>query len=103
MKAVYFLIQNLALGKKVIYVHPNEILSYTTDKTTNQKRAVDLLSEVDTETMRELFMPNEKSFQNDIFDISVEENRYLCLPFNFPDSDRYNKAKKDYIKATNLK
>ncbi len=62
MKAVYFLIQNLALGKKVIYVHPNEITSYTIDKTTNQKRGVDLLSEVDTETMRELFMPNEKSF-----------------------------------------
>ena len=62
MKAIYFLIQNLALGKKVIYVHPNEITSYTIDKTTNQKRGVDLLSEVDTETMRELFMPNEKSF-----------------------------------------
>jgi hypothetical protein len=73
MKSVYFLIQNLALGKKVIYVHPNEILGNTIDKTTGQRRPTDLLSEIDTETMRELFMPNEKSFQNDIFDISVEE------------------------------
>ena len=41
MKAIYFLIQNLALGKKVIYVHPNEILSSTIDKTTHQKRQID--------------------------------------------------------------
>jgi hypothetical protein len=42
MKSIYFAIQNLTQGKKVIYPVAD--------------------AEVDTEYMRELLMPNEKSF-----------------------------------------
>jgi hypothetical protein len=64
MKSIYFIIQNLTQGKKVIW-------------------PVD--SAVDSEYMREMLMPNEKSFQNDFLEISVEDNKYICLPFTLPE------------------
>ena len=34
---------------------------------------------------REIFLPKATSFQNDIFDISVEHYRFVCLPYYFPE------------------
>jgi hypothetical protein len=73
MEAIYFAIQNLSQGKKVIYPVADE--------------------SIDTEHMVELLMPNEKSFQNDFLDVCVESKRYLCLPYNFVDTEDTNKKK----------
>jgi hypothetical protein len=48
--------------------------------------------------MKELFMPNSPTLQNDIQDISLENNRYLTLPYYFPDSDEFKKSKKSVLK-----
>ncbi len=49
-----------------------------------------------TEYMKELLMPNEKSFQNDILDFCVEDNRFVCLPYNFADSEDSTSKKKTF-------
>jgi hypothetical protein len=75
MNAIYFFIQT-KIGKRLIY---------DTDESSKD--------EIDTEVMQELFMPNSRTFQNDIFDISVEQNRYICLPYYFPDSADFSRSR----------
>lgn len=79
MKEIYFAIQNLAQGKKVIY--PPED------------------SEMNTEHFCELLMPNEKSFQNDILDITIEDRRFICYPYTFPEPSTDVKTKKHKSKG----
>ena len=43
---------------------------------------------------RELFLPKEKIFQNDIFEVSIEQNQFICYPYYFPDDEKEeNKGK----------
>ena len=50
------------------------------------------------EYFKELFMPKENTFMNDVFDLTVESNRFLSLPYNFPDSEEFKKSQKHHGK-----
>jgi hypothetical protein len=39
----------------------------------------------------ELFLPKEEMFQNNLFDLTVENNRFISYPFSFEDSQSQSK------------
>ena len=39
----------------------------------------------------ELFIPKEGIFQNTLFDLTVEDNRFLSYPYFFEDSQPHSK------------
>jgi hypothetical protein len=51
---------------------------------------------MDTEHMKELLLPNEKSFQNDILDVTIEETRFVCYPYTFPEVEQDNNKKRKH-------
>jgi hypothetical protein len=42
---------------------------------------------------KELFIPKENTFHNSLFDLTVENNRFLSFPYFFEDKDAPKKRK----------
>ena len=106
MKGIYFLIKNRLLGKKIVYyegdrldrVDSNTILSkfksnvtaLNTPNETPKKNHYGMSEDY----FNELFLPEYEVFKNDFFDIIVDQNRFICLSYYFPDSEDENAARK---------
>ena len=58
----------------------------------------DLLFGFSKELYIDMFMPKERVFMNEIFDLVIENQRFLSLPYYFPDSILMEKSRKSLIK-----
>lgn len=43
---------------------------------------------IDKEFFLDLFMPKDSNFQNKVMDLTVDQNRFIYYPFNYPDPDK---------------
>ena len=53
----------------------------------NNNNEADLRYGMSKAFFRELFLPKEKIFQNDIFEVTIEQNQFICYPYYFPDDE----------------
>ena len=45
-----------------------------------------------------MFMPKDRVFMNEIFDLVIENQRFISLPYYFPDTDGMEKSRKSLVK-----
>ena len=45
-----------------------------------------------------MFMPKDRVFKNEIFDLVIENQRFISLPYYFPDTDGMEKLRKSLVK-----
>ena len=108
MKGIFFLVQNLALGKKILYFdHEQEwaeqkailkdfqskvtLISGNAYEKACCEDAVGLKYGMTKAFFREMFLPKASNFQNDLNEVTIEQNRYIFYPYYFQDdSDDQN-------------
>ena len=99
--------KNRLLGKKIVYyegdrldqVDSNTILSkfksnVTALNTQSENQEKKSHYGMEETFFTEMFLPSISVFENDILDIIVEQNRFICLTYQLPDSEEDNNEKK---------
>ena len=113
MKGIFLLINNLSLGKKILYfdatlewADQSTILKSFQNKVTllngtgsineGGNNGVDegVRYGLTKSFFREQFLPAASTFQNDIFEVTIEQNRFICYPYYFPDDSETDHPRK---------
>ena len=107
MKGIYLLIQNRALGKKVVYYEGDRLDRVGSSKILRKfdNNVTGINSEDNNQGVKshygleeafftELFLPDKVDvLKNDIFDIIVEQSYFMCFPYYFPGADEEDDKK----------